>query len=122
MYSLLLDRQHSQDVSVEVEALIVGQDDLVAFKGPGVTQSACVKVDDMERVVFQRRPRVRSHRLVVAIHLVENETWIKQVYEVNFCYSVFFEFPSRSAVSLMRSLPQRNMVAAPLGRTQPIQQ
>lgn len=52
MYGLLLDRQHSQDVSIEVEALIVGQDDLVKFKGPGVTQSARMEVDDVEGIVL----------------------------------------------------------------------
>lgn len=70
VYGLLLDRQHSQDVPVQVEALVVGQDDLVTLEGPGVTQPASVQVDDVEGVVFQRGPRVRSHRFVVAIHLL----------------------------------------------------
>ncbi len=52
MYGLLLDRQHSQDVPVEVEALVVGQDDLVTLKGSGVAQPASVEVDDVEGVVF----------------------------------------------------------------------
>lgn len=70
MYGLLLDRQHSQDVPVEVEALVVGQNDLVALKGPGVTQPPRVEVDDVEGVVFKRRSGVGSHRFVVPIHLV----------------------------------------------------
>lgn len=69
MYGLLLDRENSQDVPVEVEALVVGQDDLVTLEGPGVTQSACVKVNNVERVVFQRRSGVGSHRFVVPVHL-----------------------------------------------------
>lgn len=53
------------------------QDDLVTLKGPGVTQPAGVEVDDVERVVFQRRPRVWGHRFVVAINLVEGrDKWI----------------------------------------------
>lgn len=52
MYGLLLDWQHSQDVPVEVEALVVGQDDLVTLKGPGVTQPASVEVDNVEGVVL----------------------------------------------------------------------
>ncbi len=52
MNSLLLDRQHSQDVPVKIEALVVGQDDLVALKGPGVTEPASVEVNDVERVIF----------------------------------------------------------------------
>lgn len=52
MYGLLLDGQHSQDVPIEVEALVVRQDDLVTLEGPGVTQSASVEVDDVEGVVF----------------------------------------------------------------------
>lgn len=47
MYSLLLDRQHSQDVPVEVEALVMGQDNLVTFEGPGVTQPASVEVNNV---------------------------------------------------------------------------
>lgn len=78
MYGLLLDRQHSQDVPIEVEALVVGQDDLVTFKGPGVTQPASVEVDNVEGVVFQRRPGVGSHRFVVPIHLVGEEIWMKR--------------------------------------------
>jgi len=52
VYGLLLHREHSQDVPVEVEALVVGQDDLVTLKGPGVTQSARMEVDNVEGVVF----------------------------------------------------------------------
>lgn len=52
MYGLLLDRQHSEDVSVEVEALVVGQDDLVTLKGPGVTQPPRVEVNNVEGVVL----------------------------------------------------------------------
>lgn len=52
MYSLLLDRQHSQDVPVEVETLVVGEDYLVTLKGPCVTQPACVEVNNVEGVVF----------------------------------------------------------------------
>lgn len=48
MYGLLLDRQHGQDVPVEVETLVVRQNNLITLEGPGVTQSACVEVDDME--------------------------------------------------------------------------
>lgn len=52
MYGLLLHWQHSQNVSVEVEALVVGQNDLVTLEGPGVTQLAGVEVNNMEGVVF----------------------------------------------------------------------
>lgn len=52
MDGLLLDWQHSQYVPVEVETLVVRQDDLVTLKGPGVTQPACVKVDDVKGIVF----------------------------------------------------------------------
>lgn len=77
MYGLLLDGEDGQDVPVEVQALVVGQDDLVAFEGPGVAQPARVKVDNVERVVFQRRAGVRSDRFVVAINLpeVESSEW-----------------------------------------------
>lgn len=49
----------------------MGQDDLVTLEGPGVTQSACVKVNNVERVVFQRRSGVWGHRFVVPVHLEE---------------------------------------------------
>lgn len=52
MYGLLLDRQHSEDVSVEVEALVVGQDDLVTLKGSGVTQPPRVEVNNVKGVVL----------------------------------------------------------------------
>lgn len=52
MDGLLLDRQHSQDVPVEVEALVVGQDDLVTLEGPGVTQPSSVEINNVEGVVF----------------------------------------------------------------------
>lgn len=52
VYGLLLDRQHSQDIPVEVEALVVGQDYLVTLEGPGVTQPASVEVNNVEGVVF----------------------------------------------------------------------
>lgn len=71
MYRLLLDREDGQDVPVEVQALVVGQDNLVTLEGPGVAQSAGVKVNNMERVVFQWRPGVGSHRFIVPIHLEE---------------------------------------------------
>lgn len=73
VYGLLLDREHSQDVPVQVQALVVGQDDLVTLEGPGVAQPARVKVDDVERVVFQRRSGVGGNGFVVAIHLEEPE-------------------------------------------------
>lgn len=66
-----MDRQHSEDVPIEIEALVVRQDDLVTLKRSGVAQSASMKVNDMEGVVFQRRPRIWSHRFVVTIHLVD---------------------------------------------------
>lgn len=77
VYCLLLNRQHSQDVSVEVEALVVGQDDLVTLKGPGVTQPSSVEVNNVEGVVFKRRPGVGSHRFVVPIDLKEGEIWME---------------------------------------------
>lgn len=52
MYSLLLDWENGQNIPVEVQALVVGQDYLVTLEGPGVTQSACVKVNNVEWVVF----------------------------------------------------------------------
>lgn len=52
MYGLLLDWQHSQDVPVEVEALVVGQDYFVTLEGPGVTKPARVEVDNVKGVIF----------------------------------------------------------------------
>lgn len=69
MYGLLLDRQHSEDVSVEVEALVVGQDDLVTLKGSGVTQPPRVEVNNVEGVILQRRAGIGGHRLIVSINL-----------------------------------------------------
>lgn len=51
--------------------MVVGQDYLVTLEGPGVTQSACVKVNNVERVVFQWRSGVWSNGFIVAIHLEE---------------------------------------------------
>lgn len=48
VYRLLLDREDGQDVPVEVQALVVGQDNLVTLEGPGVAQAARVKVNNME--------------------------------------------------------------------------
>lgn len=73
MDGLLLDRQHGQDVSVEVQTLIMRQNDLVTLKGPGVTQSTRVEVNNMKGVVFQGRSWIWSHRLIVAIHLEEDQ-------------------------------------------------
>lgn len=73
MYGLLLDGEDGQDVPVEVQALVVGQDNLVTLEGPGVAQSARVKVNNMERVIFEWRPGVWSDRLVVPINLEEVE-------------------------------------------------
>lgn len=56
-----MDRQHGQDVPVEVEALVVRQDDLITLEGPGVAQPAGVQVNDVQGVILQRRPRVGSH-------------------------------------------------------------
>ena len=66
---LLLHGEHSQDVPVEVEALVVRQDDLVTLEGARVTQAPRVQVDDVQGVVLQGRARVGRHRLVVAVHL-----------------------------------------------------
>lgn len=66
---LLLDRQHCQDVPVEVEALVVRQDDLVALKRPRVTQPPGVEVNDVKGIVLQRRAGVGGHGLIVSIHL-----------------------------------------------------
>lgn len=52
MNGLLLNREHSQDVPVEVETLVVRQDDLVTLKGPGVTQPSSMEINDVERIVF----------------------------------------------------------------------
>lgn len=71
MDGLLLDGEHGQDVPVQVEPLVVGQDDLVALEVAGVAEPARVQVYDVERVILQRGARVGSHRLVVAVNLEE---------------------------------------------------
>lgn len=97
MDGLLLDRQHSQDVPVEVEPLIVRQDNFVTLKGPGVAQPASVEVYDVEGVVFKRRPRVGSHRFVVAIDLMDERSNVTK--QSNLRRQLYIVFPFEFALS-----------------------
>lgn len=71
MNSLLLHRENSQDVLIEVQPLVVRQDDFVAFESPCVTESPRVEVYDMQGIILQGGPGIRGHRLAVAVNLKE---------------------------------------------------
>lgn len=69
--SLLLHRENSQDVLIEVQPLVVRQDDFVTFESPCVTESPRVEVYDMQGIILQGGAGIRGHRLAVAVNLKE---------------------------------------------------
>lgn len=71
MYNLVLNRQNSEHVLVQVQALVVREEDLVHLEVARVGQAAVLQVHQVECVVLERRARVGCHSLVARVHLVE---------------------------------------------------
>lgn len=67
-------------IFIQVEPLIVRQDHFVTLECACVTQTASVKVNDVEGIVLKWGPWIGGHRLTVPIHLIE---WrVRLVWEV----------------------------------------
>ena len=67
---LVLDGEDCQGVLVQVEALVVGEEDLVNLEGGLIAESALLNVDHVEGVVLQRVPGVGADALVVPVLVV----------------------------------------------------
>ena len=78
VYGLLLDGEDGEHVAVQVEALVVREEDLVAVEQSAVAQPACLELHQVQRVVLERRVRVRRHRLVVAVDVEEERMRLRR--------------------------------------------
>ena len=68
---LMLHGQHSQDVFVHVEALVMAQVDLVGVEGDLIDQEPLRDFDTVQGVMLEGAPGVRRHGLVVPHQLVD---------------------------------------------------
>ena len=73
---LLLNGQDGEGRTVQVNTLIVRQVDLVTAETSPVGDMASGDADNVKRAVFERRPRIRTNRLVVTVDVVKQRSCV----------------------------------------------